>query len=153
MKRKQDHFEGVEELHPDLQIEPTRKKQKVERKPSIRKSLPKEEDSATEDEDDLLAKDILKQKPAPAPVQSEQQGSDTEEEPNRIIGSINPLEDFERNIATGDVITQAVKDLAEVVTEVVLKPFAARRQSEMIKCMEKLRTVALTEDEISAWNE
>jgi len=72
--------------------------------------------------------------------------------PGRIVGKTYPLKDFEKNIAKGDVVTKAVQDLADVITEVVLKPFATRRQGEMIGCMKVLRKTCLEEDEIHAWN-
>ncbi|KAF8519214.1 SPOC domain-like protein [Gautieria morchelliformis] len=70
----------------------------------------------------------------------------------RIIGNISPLEDFRRNIKEGDVVTQAVHDLGEVIKEVITKPFSSRRHPEMLECLKDLRNVALHEDEISAWN-
>jgi ATP-dependent DNA helicase 2 subunit 2 len=72
--------------------------------------------------------------------------------PGRIIGSTNPLKDFKKNLAQGDVVSKAVEDLGAVVTEVVLKPFAKRRSGEMVECMQELRKVCLEEDEVEAWN-
>ena len=72
--------------------------------------------------------------------------------PGRIIGSTNPLKDFKKNLAQGDVVSKAVEDLGAVVTEIVLKPFAKRRSGEMVECMEELRRVCLEEDEVDAWN-
>lgn len=63
--------------------------------------------------------------------------------PGRIIGTTYPLKDFKKNIAQGDVVTKAVQDLADVIVEVVLKPFATRRQGEMIDCMKVLRKTCL----------
>ncbi|KAL4254498.1 ATP-dependent DNA helicase II subunit 2 [Abortiporus biennis] len=73
--------------------------------------------------------------------------------PGRIIGSAFPLEDFKKNIASGDLVTKAVQDLGAVIREIVMAPFSDRRYAEMIKCMKELRKVALEEDEIDAWNE
>ncbi|KAJ2931191.1 hypothetical protein H1R20_g5924, partial [Candolleomyces eurysporus] len=72
--------------------------------------------------------------------------------PGRIIGSTNPLKDFKKNLAQGDVVSKAVEDLGAVITEVVLKPFAKRRSDEMVECMTELRRVSLEEDEVDAWN-
>lgn len=72
--------------------------------------------------------------------------------PGRIIGSTNPLKDFKKNLAQGDVVTKAVEDLGAVVTEIVLKPFAKRRSEEMVECLTELRKTCLEEDEIDAWN-
>jgi ATP-dependent DNA helicase 2 subunit 2 len=63
--------------------------------------------------------------------------------PGRIIGSTFPLQDFRENIARGDLVTKAVADLAFVIQDVVLKPFASRRHAEMIECLQALRDTAL----------
>lgn len=63
---------------------------------------------------------------------------------NRIISSSRPLADFRKNIKTGDLVSKAVEDLAWVVNDVVMKPFAGRRQDEMLECMKELREVCLT---------
>ncbi|KAI3621834.1 ku family dna [Moniliophthora roreri] len=70
----------------------------------------------------------------------------------RIIGTTYPLADFKSNIKTGDVVSKAIEDLAAVIEEVVMKPFSSRRSKEMIDCMTALRSTALTEDEVDAWN-
>lgn len=62
--------------------------------------------------------------------------------PGRIIGAAYPLEDFRKNIANGDLVTKAVEDLAFVIKDTVLKPFASRRTEEMLQCMKELRKVA-----------
>ncbi|THG94528.1 hypothetical protein EW026_g6962 [Hermanssonia centrifuga] len=73
-------------------------------------------------------------------------------EPGMIIGSVHPLEDFKRNIASGDLVTKAVEDLGTVIKTIALKPFSESRVEEMLECMQELRRVALEEDEIDAWN-
>ena len=61
----------------------------------------------------------------------------------RIIGNTFPLADFKKNIAQGDVVSKAVEDLALVITEIVMRPFASRRTDELLECMEAFRDVAL----------
>jgi len=39
-----------------------------------------------------------------------------------------------------------------VIAEIVMRPFAWRRTSELIECLKEMRNVALKEDEIDAWN-
>jgi ATP-dependent DNA helicase 2 subunit 2 len=83
-------------------------------------------------------------KPLPTPSRSlSPLNVDPGRAPGRIIGSTYPLKDFKKNIAQGDVVTKAVQDLAEVIVEVVLKPFATRRQREMTECMTVLRKTCL----------
>jgi ATP-dependent DNA helicase 2 subunit 2 len=72
--------------------------------------------------------------------------------PGRIIGTVHPLQDFKKNLETGDVVTKAFEDLGDVVIEIIGKPSASRRHEEMIGCMREMRSVALREDEIDAWN-
>jgi len=84
------------------------------------------------------------QKPLPTPARSLSPPIiDPGRAPGRIIGNTNPLKDFKKNIAQGDVVTKAVQDLAEVIVEIVLKPFATRRRGEMIECMTTLRRTCL----------
>jgi ATP-dependent DNA helicase 2 subunit 2 len=93
-----------------------------------------------------------KQLPTPAPdsdIELEDEGSLSD---NRIISHSRPLADFRKNMKTGDLVSKAVEDLSWVVKDVVMKPFASRRQAEMIDCMKELREACLTEDEIDAWN-
>ncbi|KZT24684.1 SPOC domain-like protein [Neolentinus lepideus HHB14362 ss-1] len=74
-------------------------------------------------------------------------------EPGRIVGRTQPLEDFRRNLVSGDLVSKAVEDLGWVVRDIVLKPFASRRTEELLQCLRELREVCLKEDEIDAWNE
>lgn len=73
-------------------------------------------------------------------------------DPGRIIGRAHPLEDFKKNIARGDIVTKAVDDLAYIIKDIVMKPFASRRQDEILECMRVLRGTCMNEDEIDAWN-
>ena len=141
------------------------------------------DDSETEpevepdDEEDL----ILNQKPKPKRESVEPEGrmpptlerskSPTPERdraPGRIIGTNNPLDDFYKNIAGGDLVTKAVEDFAFVIRTIVFRPFSTRRTDELLECMRALRKVSLEvsgpgplcfphltsvqEDEIDAWN-
>ncbi|KAI0089844.1 SPOC like C-terminal domain-containing protein [Irpex rosettiformis] len=73
--------------------------------------------------------------------------------PGRIVGLEFPLEDFRTNIASGDLVTKAVEDLAFVIKKIVLEPLSGRRHKEMLQCLKELRKVASEEDEIDAWND
>ncbi|KAH9855805.1 SPOC domain-like protein [Lenzites betulinus] len=121
--------------------------------------------SATEPEDDeeegLLLDSSAARKPAqrdhaplPTPARSLSPDSrvDRNRPPGRIIGYTYPLQDFRKNMERGDVVTKAVEDLAFVVKQIVVKPFASRRFEEMLECMAELRKTSLEEDEIDAWN-
>ncbi|KAJ6569542.1 SPOC like C-terminal domain-containing protein [Mycena capillaripes] len=133
------------------------------------------DDSATEDDEeyeDLLAsKGLLAAKspkpiakpstppsrknghnPLPTPARSLSPEFDPQRAPGRIVGVTRPLDDFRTNIARGDMVSKAVEDLGVVITEIVMRPFANRRNAELMECMETLRDTCLKEDEIDAWN-
>ena len=115
------------------------------------KAIVNAEDSETEDEDE----DLLLNKPntplpppknlapLPTPARSLSPQVDPGRAPNRIIGTTYPLKDFTKNIAQGDVVTKAVEDLSAVITEIVMRPFASRRRSELLECMTMLRKTSL----------
>jgi len=71
----------------------------------------------------------------------------------RIVGSTYPLDDFKNNLSSGDVVTKTVEDLAFIVQEIALRPFAGRRHEELIQCLREMRTVCLREDEVDLWND
>jgi len=115
------------------------------------------DDSETEDDDD---EDLLRKKPSaspenskkgplPTPARSVSPEVDPARAPGRIIGNTYPLKDFQKNAAQ---VSKAIEDLAAVVAEVVMKPFASRRTQEMLECMIALRETCLTENETEAWN-
>lgn len=120
-----------------------------------------DDDSETEPEDDEQDL-ILDQKPArgtkdgsaptddePLPTPSQSPAPDDDgRAPGRIIGSSFPLEDFRKNIATGDLVTKAVEDLAFVIRTIVLRPFSTKRVDEMVECAAALRKVCLEVSEI-----
>ncbi|KAJ7102505.1 SPOC domain-like protein [Mycena belliarum] len=123
------------------------------------------DDSATEDDtddEDLLAKSKPKpsspmpkkngHNPLPTPARSLSPEIDPARAPGRIIGATRPLQDFKANIARGDVVSKAVEDLGAVITEIVLRPFANRRNAELMESLKTLRDTCLKEDEIDAWN-
>jgi len=108
------------------------------------------EDSETEDEEEELLLNKKKSTPPPkkgvplpTPVRSVSPQVDPGRAPGRIVGNTYPLKDFQKNISQGDVVTKAVEDLAAVIAEVVMKPFASRRTQEMLECMEVLRRTCL----------
>ncbi|RDX51486.1 SPOC domain-like protein [Lentinus brumalis] len=112
-----------------------------------------------EDDEDLLLNAAPKRErapPLPTPARSmspeRDPAVDRMRAPGRIVGASFPLEDFQKNISRGDVVTKAVEDLAFVIKDVISKPFSSRRFDEMLACMHELRKVALQEDEIDAWN-
>ena len=127
----------------------------------VTKKAADDEDSVTESESD--------EEPEPFAIETNEKlekkhtpGPDSETEPelepeldldleddsspasNRIITHTRPLADFRKNMKTGDIVTKAVEDLAWVIKDVVMKPFAARRHAEMIECMKALRDICLT---------
>ena len=114
------------------------------------KTIVNAQDSETEDDDDdLLLNKISTPLPPPknvallpTPARSLSPQVDPGRAPNRIIGTTYPLKDFKKNIAQGDV-TKAVKDLSTVITEIVMRPFASRRKSELLECMTTLRKTSL----------
>jgi len=108
------------------------------------------EESETEDEEEeelLLNKKSTpppkKGVPLPTPARSVSPRVDPGRAPRRIVGNTYPLKDFQKNISQGDVVTKAVEDLAAVIAEVLMKPFASRRTQEMLECMEVLRRTCL----------
>ncbi|KAI0825396.1 SPOC domain-like protein [Trametes gibbosa] len=133
------------------------------------KKQPTEHDSdssVTEPEDDEEEEELLldsnaarkpaqrEQAPLPTPARSISPDArvDRNRPAGRIIGYTYPLADFRKNIERGDVVTKAVEDLAFVVKQVIVRPFASRRFQEMLECMRELRKTSLEEDEIEAWN-
>jgi ATP-dependent DNA helicase 2 subunit 2 len=113
-----------------------------------------DDDSETEPESDVDVWVPSSKKGAKLPTPSPEPRivSDPQRAPGRIIGLATPLSDFKDNISQGDVVSKAVEDLGWVVKEVVLRPFAGRRHTEMLECLNELRGVCLQEDEIDAWN-
>ncbi|KAJ7480055.1 SPOC domain-like protein [Mycena galericulata] len=97
-------------------------------------------------------KNGLGHNPLPTPARSLSPEIDPARAPGRIIGATRPLADFKANIERGDMVSKAVEDLGVVITEIVLRPFASRRNTELMECMETLRDTCLKEDEIDAWN-
>ncbi len=124
----------------------------VEAGPSRNKDVKVEvlaDDSETEDDDD--DEDLLRNKPIapssssnkdplPTPARSISPEVDPGRAPGRIVGNTYPLKDFQNNTTQ---IGQAVEDLAAVVAEIVMKPFASRRTEEMLECMVALRDTCL----------
>lgn len=131
-----------------------------------------------EDDDLLLGREDKPSSPAPESQFESQAETQTQVEPvdpapGRIIRFAAPLGDFKKNIASGDLVTKAVEDLAFVVQEIAFRPFSEARDSELLECMKELRRVCLEvgvtcprnqkrrrysydlsqEDEIDAWNE
>ncbi|KAI0079062.1 SPOC domain-like protein [Panus rudis PR-1116 ss-1] len=90
--------------------------------------------------------------PLPPSPSSPHSPTSTIRPPGRIIGLSYPLLDFQKNIKQGDLVSKAVEDLAWAVKEIVKKPFAGRREDEMVSCLRALRKVCLEEDEVDAWN-
>ncbi|KAF8480890.1 SPOC domain-like protein [Russula ochroleuca] len=124
--------------------------------PAAKRPIPSkgDDDSETEPESDVdvWAPSSKKGAKLPTPSPEPRMVTDPQRAPGRIIGLAAPLSDFKDNIREGDVVSKAVEDLGWVVKEVVLRPFAGRRHTEMIECLNELRGVCLQEDEIDAWN-
>lgn len=166
--RKDDHVRARDEGDDTLLLEKLpNKKRKVSgsqsqtqypttspksQRNAVKKSMSvSESDSETEPESDqdLLLdkkdekKDISEVEPPPSPTSQEAPSSlDSDRLPGRIIGMAYPLEDFKTNIASGDLVTKAVEDLAFVIKTIVMKPYSSRRTPEMLQCMQELRKVA-----------
>ncbi|OJT04950.1 ATP-dependent DNA helicase II subunit 2 [Trametes pubescens] len=139
------------------QASPSRTQQ--QKKPAGNDSDSVTEIEDDEDEDDELLLDTAARRPeraAPLPTPARSLSPDPRVDRNRpkgrIVGYTYPLADFRKNIERGDVVTKAVEDLAYIVKEVVVRPFASKRFDEMLECMHELRKVSLEEDEIDAWN-
>ncbi|TCD60796.1 ATP-dependent DNA helicase II subunit 2 [Steccherinum ochraceum] len=142
--------------------------------PTTKKRQPKKADSDSETEEEEEPEDLLleqkpsatskpesKRKPAkpdepmtpPASAPDTQQEPDPGRIPGRIIGLTDPLGDFGRNVAVGDIVTKAVEDLAWAVLQIVNRPFASRRTDELLDCMKEMRKYASMEDEVELWND
>jgi ATP-dependent DNA helicase 2 subunit 2 len=152
-KRKERHVEGEDE---DILLGPSTKFAKLEAQGS----------SAMEvDIPDTVPMPIITQRPVveESDTEPEEDGPGREPSPElelnsgtaegRIVGTTLPLNDFKRNVKDGDLVSKAVEDLFYVIQEILLKPFASRRHSEMLDCLRELRKVCSNEDEIEAWNE
>lgn len=123
-----------------------------QRAPTTQLQTPAEDSETEDDDDDLLllnkppkngsAKPRSEAQSSAAP-DAENAGDDSGRASGRIIGSTRPLEDFEKNIARGDLVTKAVEDLGFVIQDVLTRPFASRRHKEMIECLVTLRDTAL----------
>ncbi|KAI0757614.1 SPOC domain-like protein [Daedaleopsis nitida] len=139
----------------------TQAKSISESQSQVKEKKPAADDSETEEEDEELLLDAVPARkpardhaplPTPARSMSPDEVIDRMRAPGRIVGLSFPLEDFQKNISRGDVVTKAVEDLAVAIKEIIHKPFASRRFDEMVECMHELRKVALEEDEIDAWD-
>ena len=62
---------------------------------------------------------------------------------HRFFGESNPFRDLSVSSLRVHTVQQAVEDLAFVIKDVVVRPFATRRTEEMLECMRELRKVAL----------
>ncbi|KAI4519217.1 ku80-like protein [Schizophyllum commune Loenen D] len=122
------------------------------------KEVPTDRREADDDEDEELLLEAEPSKPvskpkSKAPLPTPPQDADPGRAPDRIIGSVFPLDDFKANIARGDVVSKAVEDLAFVICDIVRKPFVPlHRMGELIECMRLMRHTCATEDEVDAWN-
>lgn len=67
----------------------------------------------------------------------------TDRYPERIIGSKNPLKDFKKNLARGDLVSKAVEDLAFVIKDIAMGSSIRKRKAEMVECMTELRDTCL----------
>lgn len=103
-----------------------------------------------EDDDTLLGLGDKPSASSPAPESQLESQAETQTQvepvdpaPGRIIRFAAPLGDFKKNIASGDLVTKAVEDLAFVVQEIAFRPFSEARDSELLECMKELRRVCL----------
>ncbi|KAG8851859.1 ATP-dependent DNA helicase II subunit 2 [Tulasnella sp. 330] len=72
--------------------------------------------------------------------------------PGRIIGNAFPLDDFKSNLERGDVVSKALQDMGDVITEIVEESFSTQRYDEALSCMKEMRNTALQEDDVGLWN-
>ncbi|KAI5114682.1 hypothetical protein M0805_002122, partial [Coniferiporia weirii] len=70
----------------------------------------------------------------------------------RIVGTAHPLRDFKDGVQATNLQEKAISDLAFVIKDIIVKPFASRREEEMIECMLELRLVCLNGGNLDAWN-
>ncbi|KAG8834379.1 ATP-dependent DNA helicase II subunit 2 [Serendipita sp. 399] len=82
-------------------------------------------------------------------------GVDEEDiKPKIVIGKTTPLEDFKTALADGDIVSEAVSQMADVIKELVnSSQFPNRRKAELLDAMAALREACLKEDEVVPWNE
>lgn len=143
---------GPAKLRPQVTLTETRKGKEKEVVPA--------DGSDTEESDEELLLDKApnpnsnsKALPTPERSLSPDLEIDRGVEPGRIIGTAYPLRDFKKNLEAKDLVTKSVEDMGYVITQIVLKPFASKRHTELIECMREMRETCLTEDEIEGWNE
>lgn len=148
VKRTASQSQSARLPSPSATLVDTNAKTRAPKKAAVDKDK-MDVDSETEQEsgDDAVRPSSGKNAgPLPTPARSQSSSSpplDPARAPGRIIGRIHPLEDFQKNIRQGDIVSKAVEDLAWVVKDIVMRPFASRRQEELLKCMKALRKTAL----------
>ena len=130
---------------------------------NTKKRAAKKADSDSETETEDEAEDLLlDQKAAPSPTKKpkprdedvlmtparsvspeQMQGVDPGRPEHRIIGLTDPLDDFVKNLAVGDIVTKAMLDMGFIIADIVMRPFSRRRSKEMLECMKKMRQTAV----------
>lgn len=87
----------------------------------------------------------LNTSPTPATGSKGALVKEEDEEKPPLVGTVRPLEDFRLATASGgDVISEAVTQLAEVITELAIKPkFPNKRKAELLECMKALRETCI----------
>ena len=108
-----------------------------------KKPVVSDSDTDDSDADQSPSKKVRNGPPLPTPVRSVSPPIDPGRVPGRIIGTTYPLNDFQKNISQGDVVSKAVEDLGYVIKEIVVKPFSSRRHDELLECMTTFRDTAL----------
>jgi ATP-dependent DNA helicase 2 subunit 2 len=150
-KRKVSDKQSQAQYTSQTQIKtPPKSPQKMRKKKNLDDSeTERESETELESDQELLLQAKKPQRttrtarpPTPASRESSVPREEDDRLPGRIIGMAYPLEDFKKNIASGDLVTKAVEDLAFVIQEVVKQPFSSRRTPEMLECMKYLRKVA-----------
>jgi ATP-dependent DNA helicase 2 subunit 2 len=160
MRKVERHVEAIGD--DDLLLAPITKVSRSDSKTAVDEHLPVEDETEVPVEDISLAgmqnEDMSDDEISPDIDISVDRADEAIEydrgiAEGRIIGNNFPLEDFEANLKSGDVVSKAVEDFAAVIQEIAIKPLATKRHDELITCLERLREACLTEDEIEAWNE
>jgi ATP-dependent DNA helicase 2 subunit 2 len=108
-----------------------------------KKPVAADSDTDDSDADESPDKKLKNGQPLPTPERSVSPAIDPGRAPGRIIGTTYPLQDFQKNISQGDVVSKAVEDLGFVIKEIVMKPFSSRRNDELLECVAVFRDTAL----------
>ncbi|KAF8323293.1 SPOC domain-like protein [Clavulina sp. PMI_390] len=117
-------------------------------------SVESDDGEVTEDEDEAEGEKMdIDQSPIVQPLKKpEVLSARPRGRGSRIIGNATPLSDFQQNLERGDLVTQAVVGMGQVIPEIIADSFGDSRYEEAIECMKAMRRTAVEEDEVEEWN-